>query len=244
MKKVLLWLGFLLCLLLLLSAAAFAEEETETRTPDGQYNFHNATDLVVTKITLINNADVDNVLAIEPEGGLQPDDVSGEVGVFLKEGDDGKAGFTLMIEFADGQISIFDSLHYEKVMIEILTPVDANSGATPIAFVAERQMGYYWIVNATGGVVKDLTISHNGNGEKTKMESELPDGGEIGIGFTIAADEDPEHCLTLSFTREDGTEQKFETLSIERVTITLLSPDAVTGATQQNPIKISAYVEE
>lgn len=239
MKKI---LALVLALALALCcAAAFAEEETETRTPDGQYIFHNATDLVVTKISLINNADVDNVYAIEPEGGLQPDEVSGEVGVFLKEGDDGKAGFTLTIEFADGQISIFNSLHYEKVMIEILPPVDANSGATPIAFVAEQQMGYYWIVNATGGAVKDLTIANNKTGDKSKMDSELPADGEVGIGFTIAADEDPEHCLTLSFTLEDGTEQKFETLSIEKVGITLLAPDAMTGAT---PIAIGAYPEK
>ena len=241
MKKI---LALVLALALALGCAAAFAEETETRTPDGQYLFHNASDLVVTKITLINNADVDNVLTIEPEGGLQPDDVSGEVGVYLQEGDDGKAGFTLMIEFADGQISIFDSLHYEKVMIEILPPVDANSGATPIAFVAERQLGYYWIVNATGGVVKDLTIANNKTGDQSKMDSELPADAEIGIGFTIAADEDPEHCLTLSFTLEDGTVQKFDTLSIERVTITLLSPDAVTGATNQNPIKFSAYAEK
>ena len=42
-------------------------------------------------------------------------------------------------------------------------------------------------------------------------------------------------------TLEDGTEQKFETLSIEKVGITLLAPDAMTGAT---PIAFGAYPEE
>ena len=42
-------------------------------------------------------------------------------------------------------------------------------------------------------------------------------------------------------TLEDGTEQKFETLSIEKVGITLLAPDAMTGAT---PIAFSTYPEK
>ena len=141
--------------------------------------------------------------------------------MFLQEGEDASQGLTLMIEFEDGQMSIFETLKYEKVMIEILDPVDATSGATPIGFTTYPQMGHYMIRNATGSTVKDLTISHNAGSEKTHMDSELVDGAEIGIGFAIPADANKEHCLTLSFTLEDGTVQKFETLSIEDVTLTL-----------------------
>ena len=135
----------------------------------------------------------------------------------------------------------FETLKYEKVMIEILDPVDATSGATPISFDTYPQMGHYMIRNATGGTVKDLTISHNAGSEKTHMDSEFADGAEIGIGFAIPADANKEHCLTLSFTLEDGTVQTFETLSIEDVTITLLALDAMTGAP---PLAFSAYPAE
>lgn len=238
MKKT---LALILALALALCCAAALAEETEEREPDGQYAFHNMSSLVITKITLINNGNTDNVCSIAPEGGLKPDETSGEVGLYLEEGDDGSMGLTLMVEFEDGQVSIFDTLKYEKVMIEVLDPVDETTGATPIAFTAYPQMGHYWIKNATGGTVKDLTISHNAGSEKSHMESEFTADAEIGIGFAIPADADKEHCLTVSFTLEDGTEQKFETLSIEDVTITLLAPDAMTGAT---PIAFSAYPAE
>ena len=238
MKKT---IALILALVMAICCTAALAEETEERTPDGQYTFHNSSSLVVTKITLIDNGNTDKIATLEPEGGLKPDETSGELGLFLQEGETGEMGFTLIIEFADGQTSVFDTLHYEKVMIEILDPVDETTGATPISFTSYPQMGHYWIKNATGGTVKDLTISHNGGSEKSHMDSEFADGAEIGIGFAIPADADKEHCLTVSFTLADGTEQKFETLSIEDVTITLLALDAMTGAT---PIAFSAYPAE
>ena len=237
MKKT---LALILALVMAICCTAALAEETEEREPDGLYLFHNMSDLLITKITLTDNADTDRVLEIELEGGLKPDEISGEVGVFLPEGDDGSAGFTLMIEFEDGQVSTFSTLHYEKAMIEVLQPVDATSGATPIKFDAYPQIGYYWFKNATGGTIKDLKISHNGTENFTQIP-EMAADAETGIAISIAADADKEHCLTVSFTLEDGTEQKFETLSIEDVTITLLAPDAMTGAT---PIAFSAYPAE
>ena len=51
----------------------------------------------------------------------------------------------------------------------------------------------------------------------------------------FAAGEDGEHRLTLQYTVETGentyTVYSFTTLSIEEVTLELLSPDAITGAT-------------
>ena len=237
MKKT---LALILALVMAICCAAALAEETEERTPDGQYMFHNMSSLVITKISLIKNSNVDNVCSIAPEGGLKPDETSGELGLFLEEGEDGAAGLTLIIEFEDGQVSIFDTLKYEKVMIEVLDPVDETTGATPIQFTAYRQMGHYWIKNATGGAVKDVTISTNGTEEYTAT-AEIPADGEVGIGWSIPDGDPTEHALTISFTLEDGTVQKFETLSIEDVTITLLAPDAMTGAT---PIAFSAYPAE
>ena len=116
---------------------------------------------------------MDNVCSIAPEGGLKPDETSGELGLFLEEGEDSAAGLTLIIEFEDGQVSICYTLKYEKVMIEVLDPVDETTGATPIQFTAYRQMGHYWIKNATGGAVKDVTISTNGTEEYTAT-AEIP----------------------------------------------------------------------
>ena len=237
MKKT---IALILTLALALCCAVALAEETETRTPDGQFIFHNASGLLVTKITLINNSNTENVLEITPGGGLKPDDISGEVGLFLNEGEDGSMGLMLMIDFEDGQISIYDKLDYEKAMIEILPPVDPESADTPIDIVHERQMGFYWIINATGGTVKDVTIAHNETGEYSKAD-EIPADGEVGIGYTIPDGYDTEHCLTISFTLEDGTVQKYENLSIERATITLLAPDAVSGAT---PIAFSPFIEK
>ena len=238
MKKI---LALVLALALALCcAAAFAEEETETRTPDGQYVFHNQSNLVVTQISLIDNDHPERVATISMEGGLQPDQSTGELGLFLMEGEDGKAGLALQIEFENGEMSIYPTVHYEKVLIEILPPVDANSGATPIAFVAYPQFGNYVIKNATGGDVTDLTISHN-NGSASSVTALLPADDEFTIGFSIPADADKEHCLTLSYKLADGTVQKYENLSIEDVTITLLAADAITGAT---PIAFSPYPAE
>ena len=237
MKKA---IALILALMMAICCTAALAEETEERTPDGQYIFHNASDLVVTKITLINNSNTDNILTIEPEGGLKPDDLSGEVGLFLNEGEDGSMGLMLMIEFEDGQISIHDKLDFEKAMIEILPPVDPESNEKVIDIVHERQMGYYRIINATGGTVKDVTIAHNESKEYTKA-AEIPADGEVGIGYSIPDGYDTEHCLTISFTLEDGTLQAYTQLSIEKVTITLLAPDAMTGAT---PIAFSPYSAE
>ena len=53
--------------------------------------------------------------------------------------------------------------------------------------------------------------------------------------FLGIAGEDGEHRLTLQYTVETGentyTVYSFTTLSIEEVTLELLSPDAITGAT-------------
>ena len=111
MKKT---IALILALVLALGCAAALAEETEERAPDGQYMFHNMSDLIITKITLINNGNTDNFCSIEPEGGLKPDEISGEVGLFLQEGEDGSQGLTLMIDFEDGQVSIFSTLHYDE----------------------------------------------------------------------------------------------------------------------------------
>ena len=238
MKKT---LALILALVLAVCCAAALAEGTEESKPDGVYAFHNASSLVITSITLTDNSTGESA-SFSMEGGMKPDDYAGPMSLFLN-GKDGSKGLTLEVVFENGETAKFETLHYEDVMIDVLDPVDVTTGATPIAFYARPQIGQYWFKNATGGTVKNLTVSHNAGDEKTQMVSELPADGEVGISLAIPADANGEHCLTVSFTVEDGTEYKFETLSIEKVGITLKIPDAdaVTGAT---PIAFGAYPEE
>ena len=113
------------------------------------------------------------------------------------------------------------------------------TGATPIAFTEARktQEGYYVIRNATGATVTDVILSDNVTGAaiSVKPENGLKDGEQMDLSFSIPAEEDGNHRLTLQFTVETGenhyTALSFTTLSIEEATIELLSPDAASGAT-------------
>ena len=102
---------------------------------------------------------------------------------------------------------------------------------------AAVQNGVYNITNATGATVADVILTDNVTGSRIAISREggLKDGESMDIGFSIPADEDGHHRLTLQYTVETGentyTVYSFTTLSIEEATIELLSPDAITGAT-------------
>ena len=93
------------------------------------------------------------------------------------------------------------------------------------------------IRNATGATVTELTFTDNVSGTTVSAlpENGLKDGDEMSISYSIPANEDGTHRLSLHFTIETGensyTGLSFTTLSIEKATIELLSPDAVSGAT-------------
>ena len=102
---------------------------------------------------------------------------------------------------------------------------------------AAVQNGVYNITNATGATVADVILTDNVTGSSIAYSREggLKDGESMDIGFSIPVGEDGEHRLTLQYTVETGentyTVYSFTTLSIEEVTLELLSPDAITGAT-------------
>ena len=102
---------------------------------------------------------------------------------------------------------------------------------------ATEQLASYVIYNATGEVVTELTLTENASGEvKNLLEGEeyaegLAADAFIAVEYTYPADVEAHGFFTLAFKTASGYEGSFATLSIEVAPITLLSADAMTGAT-------------
>ena len=106
-------------------------------------------------------------------------------------------------------------------VVMLLSSALAETAEEPVDEAAV-QNGVYNITNATGATVADVILTDNVTGSSIAFSRE---GGL----------KDGEHRLTLQYTVETGentyTVYSFTTLSIEEVTLELLSPDAITGAT-------------
>ena len=124
--------------------------------------------------------------------------------------------------------------------------VDAVSGATTAdtlgyaqgilaaAKAALNQTGTYTIYNKTGETVTELYLIDNLTGEKGVNYA--VNGFAADAAMTITRTITPEqkeagYSMTLCFKTEGGYEGQFATLHIEVAPITLLSADAMTGAT-------------
>lgn len=95
------------------------------------------------------------------------------------------------------------------------------------------QTGHYTVYNRTGETVTELYIAHNETGDKGEnLAGEgLADGSVALILKSIPASADAHHALTFTYVTESGRIGEFTSLSIEDVPLTLLSADAMTGAT-------------
>lgn len=98
--------------------------------------------------------------------------------------------------------------------------------------------GSYTIYNQTGEKVTELTVTRNDATEDA--ENYAGDAG-LADGESVTVDKDypdatADTTLTLTFTTESGYTASFTTLGLEEAPITLLSADAMTGAT---PISFS-----
>ena len=117
--------------------------------------------------------------------------------------------------------TLADSLGYVKGIIEA-------------AKAAGAQTGTYTIYNVTGENVTELYLADTVTGEQGinyAVNGFAADACMV-ITKTIPAGEDGHHRLNLTFKTESGYEGSFPTLSIEVAPISLLSADAMTGATQ------------
>ena len=234
-------------LALILAAAmllSFALAETAEEAVDemavqiGVYTITNQTGEVVTFLSIADNVTGESESMTYPaEEGIE-DGGSAVMSFAIPANEDGHHRLTFSFKTASGYEGAFTTLSIEEVGITLLA-ADALTGATPIAFVeaAKSQTGSYLIRNTTGAVVTEVTLSDNVTGAAMSVvpENGLQDGETMDVSFSIPAEEDGHHRLTLHFTIQTGegsfTGLSFDTLSIEEATIELLSPDAASGAT-------------
>ena len=113
----------------------------------------------------------------------------------------------------------------ETAVAETTTEAESKAEETTAeeSTEAEDAVGKYTVYNQTGEKVTDLYVYEVGSEDK----------GENLAGDGLDADA----TLVLEFKTESGYEASFETLHIEEAPISLLSVDAMTGAT---PISFAA----
>lgn len=145
---------------------------------------------------------------------------------------------SLTLEFTtnSGYSAEFNTLHIETAPITLLA-ADALTGSTPLTFAASSAT--YTIYNQTGEKVTDLYLYRTGT--EDKGENLIDGAAENGGSQVISFDAVPEMLLdskgnlgafTIEFTTESGYTGSFKTLSYENAPITLISADAMTGATE------------
>ncbi len=133
--------------------------------------------------------------------------------------------------------------------------VDAVSSATTVdtlgyvkgviaaAKAAQAETGTYTFYNKTGETVTELYLIDNLTGEKgvNYAVNGFAADAKMVITRTVSAEEKAAgYSMTIAFKTEGGYEGQFATLHIEVAPITLLAPDAMTGAT---PISFFAPAE-
>ena len=96
------------------------------------------------------------------------------------------------------------------------------------AVPAAEETGNYTVYNTTGETVKEITVTNNSTGEVTVVVTDMAADAEP-VTITYTAPEGT--VLTLGFATESGREAAFDRLHIETAPISLLAPDAMTGAT-------------
>ena len=238
MKKL---VALILAAAMLLSCAlaeTVEEPVDEMAVQIGVYDITNETGEVVTFLSIADNITGESESVTYPaEEGIE-NGGSIVLSYAIPANEDGNHRLTFSFKTASGYEGTFTTLSIEETGITLLA-ADAMTGATPIAFTEapQSQDGYYLIRNATGATVTELTLIDNVTGASISFvpENGLKDGDEMDICFSIPANEDGTHRLSLHFTIETGensyTGLSFTTLSIEEATIELLNPDATSGAT-------------
>ena len=231
MKKL---FALVLTLALFVCAAALAEEATAT------YTIYNMTGEKVTELYAVNALTGEKGENYAGEG-LE----NGASVVIVKTADADKTGkdyFVIDLTFVteSGRTADFATLHFETVPITLLS-ADAMTGATPIAYSVPQAQATYTIYNMTGEKVTELYAVNALTGEKGENYAGegLENGASVVIDKTADFDKTGKDyfVIDLTFVTESGRTADFATLHFETVPITLLSADAMTGAT---PISYSA----
>ena len=215
--------------LAMLLTAAYAVAEGEEQV--GQYVVYNVTGEKVTELYLTDNVTGDKTENLAGEG-LEAG-ASLDVEYKIPGGEDGHGRLTLDFVTESGYTGTFATLSIEVAPISLLS-AEAMTGATQISFFAPDQVGKYVVYNVTGEKVTELYLTDNVTGDKTEnLAGEgLEAGASLDVEYKIPGGEDGHGRLTLDFVTESGYTGTFATLSIEVAPISLLSAEAMTGATQ------------
>ena len=225
----------LLAVSLLLACACALAETSETCT----YTVFNETGEKIVGLYVTDNLTGEKSENLVGEEGLA------KGGIFEINGTN-KEGYEITLSFVteSGYEAAFESLHFETVPLTLFSREkvaeniaaagpDAKSGATPLSFFAP--VCTYTVHNVTGETVTELYITDNLTGEKS--ENYAGEGLADGASVAISGANKAGYAVTLSFKTESGYEAAFPTLHFETVPISLLSADALTGAT---PISFKA----
>ena len=116
-------------------------------------------------------------------------------------------------------------------------------GILAAAKAAKASTGTYTFFNKTGETITELYLINNLTGEQgtNYAVNGMAADAKWVITRTVSAEEiEAGYSMTVAFKTEGGYEGRFETLHIETAPITLLAPDAMTGAT---PIAFQAPAE-
>ena len=100
---------------------------------------------------------------------------------------------------------------------------------------AEDAVGKYTVYNQTGENVTDLYVYEVGS--EDKGENLAGEGLDADATLEVTYEAKSDATLVLEFKTESGYEASFETLHIEEAPVSLLSVDAMIGAT---PISFAA----
>ncbi len=219
-------------------AETVEEAVDEMAVQIGVYDITNETGETVTFLSIADNVTGESESVSYPEEEGIENGGNVVMSFAIPANEDGHHRLTFSFKTASGYEGAFTTLSIEETGITLLA-ADAMTGATPIAFTQARktQDGYYLIRNATGLTVTELTLSDNVTGATVSCvpENGLKNGEEMDIGFSIPAEEDGSHRLTLHYTIQNSenhfTGMSFATLSIEKATIELLNPDELSSAT-------------
>ena len=117
------------------------------------------------------------------------------------------------------------------------------NGILAAAKAAKAATGTYTFYNKTGEAIVELYLIDNLTGEKgvNYAANGFAADASYTVTRTVSAEEkDAGYSMTVSFKTESGYEAQFATLHIETAPVTLLSADAMTGAT---PISFFAPAE-
>lgn len=208
MKK---FLAVLVAMMMVLSLASVVAEDAT-----GAYTVYNSTGETVTELYLYP-------VGSEDKG----ENLAAFHGASIDLTYTAPADTHLVLEFVteSGYVGHFDNLAIEEAPITLLS-ADAMTGPTMISFTVPVNTGVYTIYNGTGENLAELYLYPVGTEDKGKN---LAEGFEDGAEFSYTAPQNVK--LMLEFVTESGYAGYFDKLSIEVAPITLLSADAMTGAT-------------